>query len=77
MAPKYGDFSESDMSRTQEGRPFDMGKQSAKKLKKQEKKRKKQNNQLLLLLPLMMFAGSGRSMLTADNKRRLIKVSQV
>jgi len=24
--PKYGDLSESDMSRTQDGRPFDMGK---------------------------------------------------
>ena len=29
------------------------------------------------MMPFMMYAGTGRLMLTADNKRKIIKISQV
>jgi hypothetical protein len=45
--------------------------------KKAAKKQKQQAQETILLLPLMMYAGSGRLLLTADGKRSFIKLSQV
>ena len=35
------------------------------------------NNQTILLLPLFMYAGAGRHIVSFDNKRKYIKISQV
>ena len=48
-----------------------------KKLKKMEKKRVRLNNQQIFLLPVFMYAGAGRHMVSFDNKRKYVKMSQI
>ena len=45
--------------------------------KKAEKKKKEHARRQANMMPFMMYAGTGRLMLTADNKRKIIKISQV
>ena len=35
------------------------------------------SNQIILLLPLFMYAGAGRHIVSFDNKRKYIKISQM
>ena len=43
--------------------------------KKQEKKKRDMAQQLAWMTPFFMYTGAGRFLLTADNKRKIIKIS--
>lgn len=45
--------------------------------KKKEKKRQNINQEMIMMLPFMIYAGSGRYMLTFDGKRKYIKIAQI
>ena len=45
--------------------------------KKKEKKRQGINQEMIMMLPFMIYAGSGRYMLTFDGKRKYIKIAQI
>ena len=68
---EYG--GESDMSDKMQKRPKD----PIQAAKKAAKKKKEHAGRQARMMPFMMYAGTGRLMLTADNKRKIIKISQV
>ena len=50
-------------------------KDPVKAAKKLERKKKEHAQRLLIMMPLLMFSGAGRLMLSAENKRSLIKMT--